>query len=195
MIDHYRANKYCRDDISLIENYQFAIADKTQTWHCHHRREIDEHKSIKQLIEEDKYYCVPASDLIFLTEFDHKHIHNSGNNHYLFGKHQSKTTRDKISKKKCGKHLSDAHKRAISDSNIGREVTNDTRSKISKANTGKLHPTEWTKVYQYTLDGQFIAEYASFGAASLATGIRYQNISACCRHVTKSSGGFIWKYA
>ena len=38
MIDKKRAIKYCRDDISLIENYDKAVSDTTQSWHCHHRR-------------------------------------------------------------------------------------------------------------------------------------------------------------
>lgn len=30
--------KYCREDISLIENYDKAIADKSKKrWVCHHR--------------------------------------------------------------------------------------------------------------------------------------------------------------
>ena len=38
MINEKRAKSYCKDDISLIENYDKAIADNTQVWHCHHRR-------------------------------------------------------------------------------------------------------------------------------------------------------------
>ena len=34
--------KFCSEDPSLIENYDLAIADETQTWECHHRLEIQE---------------------------------------------------------------------------------------------------------------------------------------------------------
>lgn len=33
---------YCSGDITEIENYTEAIADKTQTWECHHRKELTE---------------------------------------------------------------------------------------------------------------------------------------------------------
>ena len=39
MISENQVKKYCREDISLIENYDKAINDKTQTWDCHHRKE------------------------------------------------------------------------------------------------------------------------------------------------------------
>ena len=35
--DHIK--KYCKDNISKIENYEKAIASKI-TWHCHHMAEI-----------------------------------------------------------------------------------------------------------------------------------------------------------
>ena len=76
MIDKNRANKYCRDDISLIENYDQAIADTTQMWHCHHRRETI--FSRKDLIEIGEYYNRPACELIFLTSLEHNRLHNLG---------------------------------------------------------------------------------------------------------------------
>lgn len=32
--------RYCCEDISKIENYEEAVADTTQMWHCHHRLEL-----------------------------------------------------------------------------------------------------------------------------------------------------------
>ena len=40
MINFEWAKKFCKDDISLIENFDKAISDSNQTWDCHHRREI-----------------------------------------------------------------------------------------------------------------------------------------------------------
>ena len=37
MISKSNAEKYCAEDISLIENYKDAINDKFYKWHCHHR--------------------------------------------------------------------------------------------------------------------------------------------------------------
>lgn len=39
--DYKRFKKYCCEDISLIENYEKAVNDKTQTWCCHHKLEIE----------------------------------------------------------------------------------------------------------------------------------------------------------
>ena len=76
MISIESATAYCKEDISRIENYDLAIIDTEEMWHCHHRREITENKSMSQLILERKYYQVPASDLIFLRKGDHISLHN-----------------------------------------------------------------------------------------------------------------------
>ena len=51
------------------------------------------------------------------------------------------------------------------------------------------------KVNQYTLDGEFIARYNSLVEASQIINGSPHCIGACCRGKTKSSGGYIWKYA
>jgi len=92
---------FCCEPPFLIENYDKAINDETQTWHCHHRLEIDENKSAQQLIDEGRYYNRPASELIFLTNSDHWTLHmlnlrdetrvlhsksQSGENNNMYGK-------------------------------------------------------------------------------------------------------------
>lgn len=69
--------KFCCEDISLIENYKQAIADKTQVWHCHHRKETDDGFSRKKLIKMGLYFNRPANELIFLTNSEHITLHNS----------------------------------------------------------------------------------------------------------------------
>ena len=95
MISTRTAKAYCRDDISLIENYDKAIADKTQVWDCHHRRETI--YSVKELIEIGEYYNRPACELIFLTPTDHRRLHK-------LGKHLSEETRTKLSEAIKCKH-------------------------------------------------------------------------------------------
>lgn len=51
------------------------------------------------------------------------------------------------------------------------------------------------KVIQYSLEGDFIAEYESAQQASNITGINHWSICACCRKEYKHSGGFQWRYA
>ena len=108
MISEYYAKSFCREDLSLIENYDNAIADTTQTWHCHHRRETIFSKS--DLIEIGEYYNRPACELIFLTPNEHIRLHKIGENNPNFGKpawnngkHLSAETRKKISEARKGK--------------------------------------------------------------------------------------------
>lgn len=72
------AIKYCCDDISNIENYDKAIADKEHIWHCHHRFETNCPlllMSKEELQEQDLYYNRPADELIFLTKNEHHRLH------------------------------------------------------------------------------------------------------------------------
>ena len=94
MIDKQSAKAFCRDDISLIENYDKAVSDTTQMWHCHHRRETIFSKS--DLIEIGEYYNRPSCELIFLTPLEHIRLHH-------LGKHLSEETRKKISEAKINK--------------------------------------------------------------------------------------------
>ena len=111
MINENYAKAFCKDDISLIENYDKAIADDTQTWHCHHRRETIFSKS--DLIEIGEYYNRPACELIFLTPLEHIRLHH-------LGKHLSAETHQK---------MSEAHK--------GKNHSDETRQKMSEAHKGK----------------------------------------------------------
>lgn len=65
-----------------------------------------------------------------------------------------------------------------------------------KSDDNSVEPTKLyhkkTTVIQYTLDGQFVAEYASTQEASRQTGI--QHISDVCLGKRNKAGGFIWKY-
>ena len=137
MIDKKRASKYCKNDIYLIENYDKAIADDTQTWDCHHRRETI--YSAKELIEIGEYYNRPACELIFLTHSEHLRLHQ-------LGKHLSEETRKKQSEANKGKHLSEETRKKISEALngenhpfFGKHHSEDTRKKMSEA----LKGTNW----------------------------------------------------
>lgn len=101
MINEICAKNYCIEDISLIENYEKAITDTTQTWVCHHRDEVKVLpsgmtviSSYKDLIENGRYYGRPANELIFLTKSEHNRLHNM---------HMSEDRRKKIIAAKKGK--------------------------------------------------------------------------------------------
>ena len=132
MINEILAIKYCKNDISLIENYDKAIADKTQIWDCHHRKETI--FSRKDLIEIGEYYNRPACELIFLTKSEHMKLHNSGEKNPMFGKppwnkgkHHSAEARKKMSESRKGKN----------SPFLGKQHSEKTRRKMSKAHIGK----------------------------------------------------------
>lgn len=83
MINENYAKKFCKEDITLIENYDKAIADNSQTWECHHRDEVKVLpssvvviRSKQDLLNNDRYYNCPANELIFLTKSEHSRLHS-----------------------------------------------------------------------------------------------------------------------
>lgn len=77
-----KVKRYCCEDISSIENYAAAVADKENVWECHHRLE-DKGISRDELKTLGLYYKRPASELIFLTKEEHLKLHNKGNRNYF----------------------------------------------------------------------------------------------------------------
>ena len=123
----------------MIENYNEAANDDAQVWDCHHKKEITENKSIKQLKEEGCYYNVPPQDLIFLTHGEHAKIH------------------------KIGMKLSEEHRRKISENHVGmkgKHLSEETRRKISEAHAGKRHSEEWKTKISEALKGKHHSEEA-----------------------------------
>lgn len=53
----------------------------------------------------------------------------------------------------------------------------------------------YKRVAQYSLQGDLIAIYESVTQASTVTGIGRSAIGQCCNKKSKTSGGYIWKYA
>ena len=170
MIDKKRAIKYCKNDISLIENYDKAIADDTQTWHCHHRRETI--FSRKDLIEIGEYYNRPACELIFLTKSEHMKLHH-------LDKPLSEDTRRKLSEANKGKpswmkgkHHSEESCKKMSESRKGKQHSEDTRLKISEALTGK--PT-WIKGKHHSEESRKKMSEANKGKNNWTKGTHWYN--------------------
>lgn len=100
MINKACVKMFCCEDISLIENYNEAINDKSQTYSIHHRLEIQDGVLVytkQQLIDCGKYFNRPASELIFLTKSEHSRLHSSL---HMLGKKASEQTKRKMSIKK-----------------------------------------------------------------------------------------------
>lgn len=122
MKNHFE--RYCKD-YENIENYQKAKADNFKGWHCHHRLETHNSDGERRLVDITTaelqalgmYYHRPSSELIFLTESEHKSLHKpsdvakkkiseamKGENNGMFGKHHSKEAIKKNSEAHKGTH-------------------------------------------------------------------------------------------
>ena len=134
---------FCCDDISLIENYDKAINDSNQTWHCHHRLETDLCLTRLDLIKMNKYYGVPASELIFLTKSEHSALH---------GKYRvySIESKQKMSDSHKGKVNSIETRQKISDSLKGYKWSEESRKKLSETNKGTNHRGSGWKLTEET---------------------------------------------
>ncbi len=157
----------------LIENYDKAIADNTQTWHCHHRLETHnsdgERRSVDLEIEElialGMYFDRPPEELIFLTESEHSSLHNKGKSGTMKGKHHSKESKKKMSEARKGKssgnkgkHHSEEARRKIAEGNKGKKVSEETRRRISEARKGKHLSEETKRKVSETMKGHKVSE-------------------------------------
>ena len=73
----------------------------------------------------------------------------------------------------------------------------DRLNAIKNNKYGKIIGVQTKKVYQYTLDGEFITSYNSLVEACETLGIdkkRANNICSCCYGKHHSAFGYIWKY-
>ena len=110
--------KYCAD-YTQIENYDKALSSPLK-YDLHHRLEISENKSSKDLIEENIYYDRPAAELIFLEQGEHQRLHNRGDKNPMFGKNLSAETKQKMSEAKKGKHPSAESRQKMSETKKGK---------------------------------------------------------------------------
>ena len=118
--------KYCKD-YKNIENYTEALSSPLK-YDLHHRREISENKSKKDLIAENLYYGRPPEELIFLEHKEHVRLHQEGKN-------LSAETRKKMSDAK--KNMSAETKQKMSEAKKGKHLSAETKQKISEAKKGK----------------------------------------------------------
>lgn len=132
MINTDKANLYCKDDLSKIENYDKAIADTSHTWDIHHRLELTLDGEFAHTREELKrlgmYYHRPYFELIFLTHSEHQRLHNP-----FKGKHHSEESKQKMRNAMKGRSLSAETRQKIANANKGRTFTTEHIQKISDA--------------------------------------------------------------
>ena len=149
MINESQARKFCKD-YTLIENYEDAVNDPTQTWDCHHI--FGEILTRQQLLDHDFYYDVPPCMLKFVTKAEHNRLHSKNHteesrrkiSEAMKGHIVTDETRRKISEAKKGENRSEESRRKISEARKGLTLSEETRRKISEAMKGKKH-TEATR--------------------------------------------------
>lgn len=168
MINIKNVEQYCKDDISKIENYEQAIADKAQTWNCHHRLELTldgEFAHTKEELERlDMYYNRPYFELIFLSKAEHFRLHGQS------GKPITEATRIKLSKATKGEN----------NPFYGKKHTAETKRKISKANKGRKMNAEYKSKQSLLKKGKPLSEINRNHKAisQKLIGLRYQEYKA-----------------
>lgn len=195
MINKVNAEMYCAEPIELIENYDNAVADQTQVWHCHHIWETMLGYSKEELIEMNEYYGIPACNLIFLTPYEHLKLHKTGNKHSL-GKLHSEETKKKMSLSHKGIKKSEEWRKKISVSSTGKKMSEEACIKMSFAKKGKYNTKKSKPVLQFTIDGEFIREFPSISEVKRQLGFKSATtmVSRCCLGNCKTAYGYIWKY-
>ena len=125
-----RLERICKD-YKNIENYKEAVKSPLR-FDLHHRREISENKSRKDLIAENLYYDRPAAELVFLEHGEHMRLHNAN---------RSEETKKKISDamkgKNVGKHRSAAARKKMSEAHKGKHPSAESRQRMSDVKKGR----------------------------------------------------------
>lgn len=107
-----------------------------------------------------------------------KEKYENGYVSHSLGQKRTEEQKKKMSDAKKGKALSEEHKQRIKDG-----------AKKGKDNINSV------KVIQYTKDMVFIKEWDSFMDIERELGLPHGNIGKCCRGITKSAYGFVWRYS
>lgn len=113
---------FCIEDPTLIENYQLALADKNETWDCHHKLEIELNLTTKELKEQNLYFNRPASELIFLTHAEHTSLHKKG---IKFSNEHTKNLSKSLIGKNKGKRRNNKQRKCMSDIVKGTKMMTD----------------------------------------------------------------------
>ena len=193
MINIQKVKTYCNGDITLIENYDKAIADQTQTWECHHRKETDEGLTGEELKEMGLYYDRPPEEFILLTPQEHKEIHvNCKELHLKKCKKISQTLTGVKHSAERRKKNSESHK-GKTPWNKGKTSPPETRAKLSESHRGEKNHNA-RAVYQIDkTTGKIIKKWNCIKDAE--TSLKCRHIVACCKGYHKTAGGYVWKYA
>lgn len=156
MINENNVKRCCREDISMIENYEEAV-NSPEVYDCHHRLEIVDGKvtSRKELKEQVLYWHRPAAELIFLSHGQHARLHNKGERHPMYGKRHTEEHRRNIAEANKGKHHSEEANRKNAEAHKGKHHSEETKRKISAAKKGvRGQPSPYKGKHWKLVDGK-----------------------------------------
>ena len=136
MISKINVKQYCKD-FQNIENYELAIADTENMWHCHHRLETHDSDGNRRLVDItnaelislNMYFDRPPEELIFMTQFNHLQLHKKGK---IF----SEDHKLKLRNANLGRKHSEESKYNMSVAHKGNKLSEKTKRKLSELNSG-----------------------------------------------------------
>lgn len=118
----WRWKKVC-PNFAEVENHDKAAADNYEGWVLHHKLGVGVPR--EELMELNLYYDRPPQELIFVTEKEHRGIHNKGMKH-------KESWRRKISKVWKGKKHSKQHNERIRQAALRRWKNKEERARQSE---------------------------------------------------------------
>ena len=206
MINKHLSNISCFcTDLSKVENYDKAISDETQMWHCHHRNERFYTKD--ELIELGLYYNCPPCELIFLTPKEHYNEYHKGRELGFKKFSITKKGHSSYNKNKCklSKYWNFYISVYMKLFEVPYACSEETKKKISIANKGKTHPcsdiakdkisiakskqivcVELNKTFR---NSRTAAEYLGIKSSGASSSIR-----DCARGVRNTAYSYHWKF-
>lgn len=93
------------------------------------------------------------------------------------------------------------NRRIKCETNLGIKFSEETRQKLSQSHMGhkrskethqKIVESQYKEVYKIDRYGRIVEKYPSIKDAAKKNNFHHQSISACCRNVLNSTGGFYW---
>ena len=164
-----------------LKQAAFAIKSLINEVNCAFKNNKKEIEVLKQnqeyLIAENeslKLKLLPFTQINFNTNYNkmsNNRTNPSGKSNYMYGKHHTEKTKDKI-----------------------RRANNGQNSGENNPAYGKRGNELRTPIVQFTKDKQLIEIYESISGAERITNISHVHIISVCRNQRKTAGGYYWRY-
>lgn len=173
-------NKYGKDgfEFSILEECENAKMDEREELYIKYYDSANKRKGYNKTLGGNGYNCRMWSEET-KKKFSEK---MSGKNNPFYGKKHKPEMIQMLKDRRGEKHPA-----------FGKKHSMESRLVRSAQKMGGRNPMA-KKIYQYTKEGEFVAEYDAGAEASRITGVGKSGIKNCACGLTKSSGGYIWTY-